>query len=134
MNLHWLDSLTLSAYLLGILGMGFYFSRKNVSTEEYFLGGRAFAGWVIGLSLVGTSISSVSFLAYPADAYKTAWLRYLPNLMLPVGVAIASFYFLPFFRRGNITSAMNIWKSASVHPSESTAPLLLLPPSCFASA
>lgn len=105
MTLHWLDIATLLIYLLGMLVMGFYFSRKNTSTEEYFLGGRAFSGWVIGLSLVGTSISSVSFLAYPADAYKTAWLRYLPNLMLPLGVLIAAYVFLPFFRRGNITSA-----------------------------
>jgi SSS family solute:Na+ symporter len=105
MSLHWLDYLTLTLYLAAILGMGFFFARKNVNTEEYFLGGRSFTGWVIGLSLVGTSISSVSFLAYPADAYKTAWLRYLPNLMLPIGVLIAAKYFLPFFRRGNVTTA-----------------------------
>lgn len=105
MTLHWLDITALLAYLFGILAMGVYFSRKNTSTEEYFVGGRSFAGWVIGLSLVGTSISSVSFLAYPGDAYKTAWLRYLPNLMLPLGVAIAAYLFLPFFRRGKITSA-----------------------------
>ena len=70
-----------------------------------WVGGRSFAGWVIGLSLVGTSISSISFLAYPGDAYKTAWLRYLPNLMLPLAVLIAAHLFLPFFRRGKITSA-----------------------------
>ncbi len=105
MTLHWLDITALLIYLFGMLAMGVYFSRKNTSTEEYFVGGRSFAGWVIGLSLVGTSISSISFLAYPGDAYKTAWLRYLPNLMLPLGVAIAAYVFLPFFRRGKITSA-----------------------------
>jgi SSS family solute:Na+ symporter len=61
--------------------MGIYLSRRNVSTEEYFVGGRSFNGWVIGLSLVGTSISSVTFVAYPGDAFKTAWLRFLPNLI-----------------------------------------------------
>jgi len=105
MSLHWLDIVALLVYLFGMLGMGFYFSRKNTNTEEYFVGGRSFSGWVIGLSLVGTSISSVSFLAYPGDAYKTAWLRYLPNLMLPLAVLIAAYLFLPFFRRGKITSA-----------------------------
>src|SRR5690606_30959804 len=73
--------------------------------EKYFVGGRSFPGWAIGLSLVGTSISSVTFLAFPADAYKTAWIRFLPSLMLPLGVAIAAFYFLPIFRRGRVTSA-----------------------------
>lgn len=105
MSLHWLDIAALLVYLFGMLAMGVYFSRKNTSTEEYFVGGRSFAGWVIGLSLVGTSISSISFLAYPGDAFKTAWLRYLPNLMLPLGVLIAAYLFLPFFRRGKITSA-----------------------------
>lgn len=105
MNLHWLDIGTLSVYLVGIIAMGVYFSRKNTSTEEYFVGGRSFAGWVVGFSLVGTSISSITFLAFPADAFKTAWLRYLPNLMLPVGIVIASYVYLPFFRRGKITSA-----------------------------
>lgn len=105
MNLHWLDTLTLLIYLGGMVAMGLYFSRRNTSTEEYFVGGRSFAGWVIGLSLVGTSISSITFLAYPGDAFKTAWLRYIPNFMLPVGVFIAAYVFLPFFRRGKITSA-----------------------------
>ena len=35
-----------------VLGIGFYFSRRNTNTEEYFVGGRRFRGWVIGLSLV----------------------------------------------------------------------------------
>ena len=105
MSLSLPDLLTLIAYLLVIMGIGLYFSRKNTSTEEYFVGGRSFSGWVIGLSLVGTSISSITFLAYPGDAYKTAWLRYLPNLMLPVAIFIAAYVFLPFFRRGNTITA-----------------------------
>lgn len=105
MNLHPLDIAVLLAYLGVMAAMGWYFSRRNVSTEEYFVGGRSFRGWVIGLSMVGTSISSVTFLAYPADAYKTAWLRFLPNLMMPLAVLIAAYVFLPFFRRGRVTSA-----------------------------
>jgi len=105
MQLETLDFITLLAYLALMAAIGIYFSRKNTSTEEYFVGGRSVAGWVIGLSLVGTSISSITFLAYPADAYKTAWLRYLPNLMLPLAVVIAAYVFLPFFRRGNTMTA-----------------------------
>ncbi|GMG87987.1 sodium:solute symporter [Biformimicrobium ophioploci] len=105
MQLHWIDLAVLAGYMLAMLWMGWYFSRRNTSTEEYFVGSRRFSGWVIGLSLVGTSISSVTFLAYPADAYKTAWLRYLPNLMLPIGILIAAYVFLPFFRRKNVTTA-----------------------------
>ncbi|WP_396587065.1 sodium/solute symporter [Bermanella sp. R86510] len=105
MNLQFLDLLALIGYLAIITGVGVYFSRKNTNTEEYFVGGRSFGGWVIGLSLVGTSISSITFLAYPGDAFKTSWLRYVPNLMLPIAVVFAAYYFLPFFRRRNTTTA-----------------------------
>ncbi|MCK5649393.1 MAG: sodium:solute symporter, partial [Gammaproteobacteria bacterium] len=105
MSLSLPDLLALIGYLIIVMAIGLYFSRKNTSTEEYFVGGRSFSGWVIGLSLVGTSISSITFLAYPGDAYKTAWLRYLPNLMLPVAIFVAAYIFLPFFRRGNTITA-----------------------------
>ncbi|MCG8394968.1 MAG: sodium:solute symporter [Pseudomonadales bacterium] len=105
MNLALADWIVLAGYLCVVLGIGIYFSRRNTSTEEYFVGGRRFRGWVIGLSLVGTSISSITFLAYPADAFKTDWLRYLPNLALIPAILVAAFVFLPFFRRGNMTSA-----------------------------
>ena len=94
MNLHWLDITTLVLYIFALVGMGFYFSRKNTTTEEYFVGGRSYSGWVIGLSMIGTSISSVTFLAFPADAYKTAWLRFLPNFTLPLTVLLAAYFFL----------------------------------------
>lgn len=105
MQLHWLDAIIILAYLAAMQAMGWYFSKRNTSTEEYFVGGRSFPGWVIGLSMVGASISSVTFVAYPADAYKTAWLRYMPNLMLPLAVLVAAYVFLPFFRRGNTITA-----------------------------
>jgi len=105
MTLHWIDLTVLIGYLSLVAGMGYYFSKKNISTEEYFVGGRSFSGWVVGLSLVGTSISSVTFLSYPADAYKTTWIRFITTWSMPLGVLIAAYYFLPFFRRNNVTSA-----------------------------
>jgi len=105
MTLHWIDLTVLIGYLALVASMGYYFSKKNVTTEEYFVGGRSFSGWVIGLSLVGTSISSVTFLSFPADAYKTTWIRFITTWSMPLGVLIAAYYFLPFFRRNNVTSA-----------------------------
>ncbi len=105
MTLSTLDSFVLVFYFAMMFLMGVYFSRRNTSTEQYFLGGRNFSGWVIGLSLVGTSISSITFLAYPGDAFKTNWLRFLPNLMLPIAILIAAYYFLPRLRRDNAITA-----------------------------
>ena len=105
MNLHWLDIFAIVIYLSSLVIMGIYFSKKNTSTEEYFVGGRSYSGWVLGLSMIGTSISSVTFLAFPADAFKTSWLRFIPNYTLPIAILLAAYIFLPFFRRTKIISA-----------------------------
>lgn len=105
MRMSWIDMLVLVIYFAAMAAMGPYFARKNKTTENYFLGGRSFPGWLIGLSMFATSISSITFVAYPADAYKTAYLRFLPCLMLPLGIFLASKIFLPFYRRAHITSA-----------------------------
>lgn len=105
LKIHPLDIGVLIAYLAAIAALGVYFSRKNNSTEEYFLGGRSFPGWAIGLSMLGTSISSVTFLAFPGNAYASNWQNFVMNLMLPFVAIIAIVVFIPFFRRGQLTSA-----------------------------
>ena len=105
MALHWLDLVCLAAYLAGVVVMGLYFARKNVDTEEYFVGGRRFAGWVIGLSMVGTAISSITFLSMPADSFKTTWIRFFPYVLMPAAALVAAVFIIPFFRRGRTTSA-----------------------------
>ncbi len=104
-SIRFFDAVVLVVYFGGVTFAGIWFARRNKSTEDYFLGGRNFPGWAIGLSMVGTSISSLTFMAYPGDAYRTTWFRLLPCFTLPLGVLIASIWFLPFFRRGNLTSA-----------------------------
>ena len=99
------DIVVLVIYFASMAAMGPLFMRRSRTTEGYFLGERSFPGWLVGFGLFATSISSITFVAYPADAFKTAWLRMLPNYMLPIGVIVASHLFLPFFRRGKITSA-----------------------------
>ena len=71
-----LDLIVISLYLMGMVGVGIWFSKRNNSTEEYFVGGRAFPGWAIGLSMLGTSISSVTFLAFPAAAFVLDWRQF----------------------------------------------------------
>lgn len=92
-------------YFIAMASIGPYFARRNKSTDGYFVGNRSFPAWLLGLAMFATSISSVTVVAYPADAYKTAYLRLLPALMLPVGIFIASVTILPMFRRSRCTSA-----------------------------
>lgn len=94
-----IDTCVIIAYLVAMILIGVYFSRKNKTTEEYFVGGRSYNGWTIGLSMVGVSISSITFISFPADSFKTSWIRFLGNLTLPLCVLLAAYVFLPFFRK-----------------------------------
>jgi solute:Na+ symporter, SSS family len=100
-----IDYVVLFLYFGAMASLGPFFASKARTTEGYFLGDRSFPGWLVGFSMFATSISSVTFMAFPADGYKAAWYRLTPSFMLPVAVLFASIYFLPFFRRTKITSA-----------------------------
>jgi len=99
------DWAVIAAYFAGMGWIAWLVRRRSRTTEGYFLGGRALPGWAVGFSIAGTAISSITFMALPADAFKTAWLRMLPNFMLPVGVLAGSLFFLPFYRDGRTTTA-----------------------------
>lgn len=100
-----LDIAAVVVYLAVMVGAGIYFARKNDSTEAYFVGNRSFSGWVLGLSMLGTIISSGTFLALPAAAYVLDWRQLSVNLVLPFVAVLAVVLFIPFFRRGGLTTA-----------------------------
>ncbi|WP_224996138.1 sodium:solute symporter [Cesiribacter sp. SM1] len=54
--MHFFDIAIFLAYMLGMLGIGFYFLRKNSGTEDYYVGGRQMGSWHIGLSVVATDV------------------------------------------------------------------------------
>ena len=95
----------LAAYLLVLVGMGAYFSRREKSTEDFFLAGRRIPWWAAGLSIVGTGLSAMTFMSVPAFAYRENWTYYVgaivPVLLIPFVVA----FYLPFYRRLNVTTA-----------------------------
>lgn len=103
-SLRFVDLLVIGLYFAAMVVVGWLFSRRVKTTEGYFVGNRSYPGWVAGISLFGAQISSITFVAYPADAFKTAWLRYLICLTLPLSVFIAVRYLLPFFRHHHVTS------------------------------
>ncbi|KPL10806.1 hypothetical protein AMJ85_05240 [candidate division BRC1 bacterium SM23_51] len=93
------------AYLAVVIGLGAWAASRSRTTEGYFLGGRAMPGWAVGLSMLGTAISSVTFLAYPGSAYEGNWSRIVPGLMLPIAALLSVWLFVPFYRRTHLTSA-----------------------------
>lgn len=54
--MHWIDYAIFGLYLAAMLGIGFYFMRKNRSAEDYFVGGRKMSSFHIGLSVVATDV------------------------------------------------------------------------------
>jgi SSS family solute:Na+ symporter len=92
-------------YFCAMASIGPWFARRNKNTESYFVGNRSFPAWLLGFAMFATSISTQTVVGYPADAYKTAYLRLLITFTLPLGILIASFVFLPYFRRNQVTSA-----------------------------
>ena len=59
MTLHPLDLVVIVGYAALTLAIGLRFSGRNKTTDRFFLGGRNFPGWAIGLSFIGSTISSI---------------------------------------------------------------------------
>jgi SSS family transporter len=97
--------ITLGAYLACMLGIGFYFSKRENSTTEYFLAGKRIPWWAAGLSIYGTQLSAITFMAIPVIVYATNWRLAVGSFMILAIVPLIVKYYLPFFRRLNITTA-----------------------------
>lgn len=100
-----LDIIIFIAYLVGITLFGSSFFRKNKTESAFTLGGNQIPGWVIGMSIFATFISSISFLALPGNAYLGNWNAFAFSLSIPVALLIAVKYFVPLYRRINSPSA-----------------------------
>jgi SSS family transporter len=101
----WLDYLVLGIYLLATMLVGFYFSTKSKTADEFFLGGRRVPWWAAGLSIYGTQLSALTYLAVPAKTYAEDWTYLLSNICIVIVAPIVIWFYLPFFRRLNITTA-----------------------------
>lgn len=100
-----IDLTVIVLYLAGTLAIGFWFGRKSKNTDEFMAAGRKIPGWAVGLSIFGTFVSSISFLANPGKAYADNWNPFVFSLTLPFTAWIAVKYFVPFYRKSNELSA-----------------------------
>ena len=104
----WLNWTILVLYLVGMLLMGFYFMRKEKGADDFFKGGGRIPWWAAGISIYATMLSAITYMTIPAKAYTTDW-TYYPMLWM---ILLISFpvikYYLPYFRKLNVTSAYEI--------------------------
>ncbi|SHJ07437.1 cyclically-permuted mutarotase family protein [Arenibacter nanhaiticus] len=92
-------------YLLISLLIGVYFARKQKSTDDYFIGGGRIPWWASGLSVFGTLLSAITFMAIPAKAFITDWSFFLLNIAAIAITPVIAFIFIPFFNKLHISTA-----------------------------
>ncbi len=102
-----IDIAVLLIYLAGVVGFGCWFVRRSRTTEGFMAADRSLPGWAVGLSIFGTYVSSISFLALPGKAYGGNWNPFVFSLALPIAAFLAVRYFVPFYRTGGEISAYN---------------------------
>lgn len=106
-HLPWIDLSILVAYLAGVTAFGSSFVRRSRSPEGFMAARRAMPGWAVGLSIFGTYVSSISFLALPGKAFDTDWNYFVFSLSLPPAAWVAVKVFVPFYRAAGEISAYN---------------------------
>ncbi len=104
-ELQLLDIVVLIAYLAGVVAFGCWFVRKSRRSEEFMVAGRSLPGWAVGLSIFGTYVSSISFLANPGKSYGGNWNPFVFGLSLPIAAWVAARWFVPFYRKTGTISA-----------------------------
>ena len=92
-------------YLLISVGIGIYFMKKQKSTEDYFVGGGRIPWWAAGLSVFGTLLSAITFMAIPAKAFITDWSFFFLNITAILITPVIAFIFIPFFNKLKIRTA-----------------------------
>ncbi|QCX38606.1 sodium/solute symporter [Aureibaculum algae] len=97
--------IVLAAYLLISLLIGVYFASKQKSTDDYFVGGGRIPWWAAGLSVFGTLLSAITFMAIPAKAFLTDWSYFVLNMAAILITPVIAFVFIPFFNKLKISTA-----------------------------
>lgn len=100
-----LDYFVLIATILGIAAYGMWKTRGRKNLEDY-LKGKKSTGWgTIGLSVMATQASAVTFLSMPGQAYESG-IGFIQNYFgMPIALVIVAAVFVPIYRRLKVYTA-----------------------------
>ncbi len=105
-GLHALDWGLIAFYAIATIGLGLYFSRRQRSTAEYFVGSGSMNPFFVGVSIFATLLSTISYLSMPGEAAGKGPVNVLSNLLVaPLVYVIVAFWILPVYMRQRVTSA-----------------------------
>lgn len=107
-----IDLVILGGYLLGMAALGLWFFRRGqTSAQQFTTGGGLLSGWLCGLSIFATFLSSITFLALPGRSFDQDWNPFVFSLTLPLAAWIAVRWFLPYYRNSQAISAYALLES-----------------------
>ena len=103
--MHTIDLIVFLVFTGGIVLLGASFYKMRSSADDFTSAGRCLPGWVVGMSIFSTYVSSISYLGYPGSAYSSNWNAFVFSLSIPIASYVAARWFVPFYRRQASVSA-----------------------------
>ena len=103
-----IDWAIIAAYALGMVAVGWYYSRKTTNTEDYLLGGRQMRPLAVGLSLFATMLSTISYLSWPGEMIQNGPMIMCTLFGYPIVFLTVGYLIIPKIMRLRVTSAYEI--------------------------
>lgn len=100
-----LDWIVLFGTLIFIVSYGVYKTRGSKDIEGYLLGNKSMRWWTMGLSIMATQASAITFLSTPGQAFEDG-MRFIQfYLGLPIAMVILSITFVPLYYKLKVYTA-----------------------------
>ena len=97
--MHPLDWIVLGATLALIVGYGVYKTRKSATASELLSGSKTVSPWTIGLGIMATQASAITFLSTPGQAFANDMGFIQFYFGMPLAVVLVSMFFVPAYRK-----------------------------------
>lgn len=101
-----LNWVVLLVYLVAMLGVGVYFTKKaSKNTDAFFKAKSSIPAWAAGFSIYATTLSAITFMSTPEQSFLNDWAYSVGNLSIFLIIPILIKYYVPFFRKLKVTTA-----------------------------
>ncbi len=121
-----IDWLVLGGTLLFIVSYGVYKSRGSRDMEDFLKGNKSIRWWTIGLSIMATQASAITFLSTPGQAYEDG-MRFIQIYFgQPIALVILAITFVPIFYKLKVYTAYEFLESRFDIKTRSLASILFL--------
>lgn len=125
-KLHLIDWVVLTVTLLFIVGYGTYVTRKNSNVSDYIKGGNDTKWWTIGLSVMATQASAITFLSTPGQAFHSGMGFVQFYFGLPIAMIIICVVFIPIYHKLKVYTAYEFLEGRFDLKTRSLAAILFL--------